>query len=231
MENDLRYFDNRTLGRNRAVMRCGESGFEYPPHSFHYSPHTSTTGPLQINDDRGVPEWELPRSYPVGYRTVHPEYIPRHLIPSQPSQACYLTSNTSSEWHRENNPRVQKPVKKEDICVMLMNKVVLCVECENPSQATVQELMELILQDDQDLSLPTSARDVFSLWLVSPIDGRICKQSSNMLQRNSIGERSLGNWGPVGHLYILESLLADASHLRPEGIHLVKEIGLPMKEG
>ncbi|GIY98694.1 FERM domain-containing protein 8 [Caerostris extrusa] len=53
---------------------------------------------------------------------------------------------------------------------MLMNKVVLCVELENSSQATVQELMELILQDDQDLSLPASARDVFfSLWLVSPM--------------------------------------------------------------
>lgn len=53
-----------------------------------------------------------------------------------------------------------------------MNKVVLCVECENPAQATVQDLMELILQDDQDLSLPASARDVFSLWLVSPMLGK-----------------------------------------------------------
>lgn len=56
---------------------------------------------------------------------------------------------------------------------MLMNKVVLCVESENPSQATVQELIELILQDDQDLSLPASARDVFSLWLVSPMLGKL----------------------------------------------------------
>lgn len=56
---------------------------------------------------------------------------------------------------------------------MLMNKVVLCVESENPAQATVQELMELILQDDQDLSLPASARDVFSLWLVSPMLGEL----------------------------------------------------------
>ncbi|GIY28768.1 FERM domain-containing protein 8 [Caerostris darwini] len=167
MENELRYFENRTVSRNRAIMRCGETGFEYPPHSFHYSPHAPSTGPLQISDDR-VPEWELPRSYPVGYRTVHPEYIPRHLIPTQPSQACYLP-NASTEWRRETNPRVQKQVKKEDICVMLMNKVVLCVELENSSQATVQELMELILQDDQDLSLPASARDVFSLWLVSPM--------------------------------------------------------------
>ncbi|KAG8179001.1 hypothetical protein JTE90_014004 [Oedothorax gibbosus] len=171
MENDLRYFDNKSLSRNRAIMRCAETGFDYP-HSFHYPPHSSTTGPLQINDDRGIPEWELPRSYPVGYRTVHPEYIPRHPIPSQ---TCYLPNTTPNEWQRDNNTntnatRTQKQqVKKEDICILLMNKVVLCVESENPSQATVQELIELILQDDQDLSLPPSARDVFSLWLVSPM--------------------------------------------------------------
>ncbi|XP_035208895.1 FERM domain-containing protein 8-like isoform X4 [Stegodyphus dumicola] len=147
-------------------MRCGETGFEYS-HTFHYSPHGAATGPLQINEDH-VSEWELPRSYPVGFRAVHPEYIPRHPIPSQPSQACYLP-NSPAQWHRDVNQRAQKHVKKEDICVMLMNKVVLCVESENPPQATVQELMELILLDDQDLSLPASARDVFSLWLVSPM--------------------------------------------------------------
>ncbi|XP_054721237.1 FERM domain-containing protein 8-like [Uloborus diversus] len=148
-------------------MRCGEATFDYPSHAFHYSPRPASTGPLQINDDR-VPEWELPRAYPVGYRTIHPEYIPRHPLPSQPTQTCYLP-NTPTEWRRESNPRPQKSIKKEDICILLMNKVVLCVESENPPQATVQELMELILQDDQDLSLPASARDVFSLWLVSPM--------------------------------------------------------------
>ncbi|KFM62647.1 FERM domain-containing protein 8, partial [Stegodyphus mimosarum] len=148
-------------------MRCGETGFEYSSHTFHYSPHGAATGPLQINEDH-VSEWELPRSYPVGFRAVHPEYIPRPPIPSQPSQTCYLP-NSPAEWHRDVNQRAQKHVKKEDICVMLMNKVVLCVESENPPQATVQELMELILLDDQDLSLPASARDVFSLWLVSPM--------------------------------------------------------------
>lgn len=150
-------------------MRCGENGFEYSPHAFHYTPHSAASGPLQINDDR-ISEWELPRSYPVGYRTVHPEYIPRHPLPSQPpTQACYLQS-TPTEWRRDTpTQRTLNPVKKEDICVILMNKVVLCVESENPPQATVQELMELILLDDQDLSLPVSARDVFSLWLVSPM--------------------------------------------------------------
>lgn len=65
--------------------------------------------PLQISDDR-VQEWELPRSYQVGYRTIHPEYIPRHALPSQPSQTCYLP-NTSTEWHRETTQRPQKQTK------------------------------------------------------------------------------------------------------------------------
>ncbi|GIY98695.1 hypothetical protein CEXT_594061 [Caerostris extrusa] len=26
MENELRYFENRTVSRNRAIMRCGETG-------------------------------------------------------------------------------------------------------------------------------------------------------------------------------------------------------------
>lgn len=69
-------------------------------------------GPLQINDDR-IPEWELPRSYPVGYRSVHPEYIPRHPLPSQPSQTCYLP-NTPNDWNRDTSAqRSQKLVKSK----------------------------------------------------------------------------------------------------------------------
>lgn len=150
-----------------VMRRGGEANFEYSPHSFHYSPHSSTTAPLQINDER-IPQWELPRSYPLGLRSIHPEYIPHRQQPSQSPQP-YNVASTTEEWRRDTPQRPQSQVKKQDICVMLMNKVVLCVETENPPQATVQELMELILQDDQDLSLPASARDVFSLWLISPV--------------------------------------------------------------
>lgn len=55
------------------------------------------------------------------------------------------------------------------MCVYLLNKVCLCVEVGNVQLATAQEIIEVIAEDESEINLPAQVKDVFALWMTSPL--------------------------------------------------------------
>ncbi|KAH9375063.1 hypothetical protein HPB48_015897 [Haemaphysalis longicornis] len=59
--------------------------------------------------------------------------------------------------------------KEQELCVYLLNKVCLCVEVGNVQLATAQEIIEVIAEDESEINLPAQVKDVFALWMTSPL--------------------------------------------------------------
>lgn len=64
------------------------------------------------------------------------------------------------------NPTILR--KKLDVCVYLMSSVGVKMEVEDGASATAAELVNTLI-DEEDLSLPRQAGEVFNLWMTSPL--------------------------------------------------------------
>ncbi|KAK7862335.1 hypothetical protein R5R35_005227 [Gryllus longicercus] len=76
-----------------------------------------------------------------------------------------LEMQMSESHHNEMNP-VQRMALS--ICVFLMSRVVIHMELEDGANATAQDLLQCVLQEEQ-LALPRLAASMFSLWMSSSI--------------------------------------------------------------
>ncbi|XP_037499426.1 putative FERM domain-containing protein FRMD8P1 isoform X3 [Rhipicephalus sanguineus] len=66
-------------------------------------------------------------------------------------------------------PPAPVPPPKQEMCVYLMNKVCLCVEVGNVQLATAHEIIDIIAEDDTEINFPAQVKDVFALWMTSPL--------------------------------------------------------------
>ncbi|XP_075555298.1 FERM domain-containing protein 8 Bili isoform X2 [Dermacentor variabilis] len=66
-------------------------------------------------------------------------------------------------------PPAPVPPPKQEMCVYLMNKVCLCVEVGNVQLATAHEIIDIIAEDDTEINFPAQLKDVFALWMTSPL--------------------------------------------------------------
>lgn len=137
-----------------------------------YSPHTNITT-LHVHGGTYHPPQQVPlggmsfyspsHSHSQSYHTTQPVRAHQSVPRYPPEYRC-----TEEEWKNNDYTGIQE-VTKQDVCIFLMNKVCLCVEAESGFQVTTQELLELIFDDDQDIALPHQARDIFTLWMSSPL--------------------------------------------------------------
>ncbi|KAL1475245.1 hypothetical protein MTO96_037437 [Rhipicephalus appendiculatus] len=85
--------------------------------------------------------------------------IPR-CLPPRPLLFCYRA--TLELRHGGGLP-------EQEMCVYLMNKVCLCVEVGNVQLATAHEIIDIIAEDDTEINFPAQVKDIFALWMTSPL--------------------------------------------------------------
>lgn len=96
----------------------------------------------------------------------------KHQHPAAPHEGSdnYMTHNCVTiipvEYPRSDN---SSPLSEQEMCVYLLNKVCLCVEVGNVQLATAQEIIEVIAEDESEINLPAQVKDVFALWMTSPL--------------------------------------------------------------
>lgn len=151
-----------------------EPYYDYSPHSYvtvipvEYSCSSETSnisGHLRQTDESRLSECDTPHRPPASYRSLHPEHIPHQSSLNRSFHSCYPSGSNTSEWNEGNN-RTQN---KKQVCVFLMNKVGLCLDVDRIQLVTAQNLLDTILDDDQEVGLPLKAREIFSLWITSPL--------------------------------------------------------------
>ncbi|XP_023222517.1 FERM domain-containing protein 8-like isoform X4 [Centruroides sculpturatus] len=151
-----------------------EPYYDYSPHSYvtvipvEYScssDASSIAGHMRQSDESRLSECDTPHRLASSYRSLHTEHIPHQPSVNRSFHSCYPSSSSSSEWN-DGSSRTQN---KRQVCVFLMNKVGLCLDVERIQQVTAQNLLDVIFEDDQEVGLPVKAREIFSLWITSPL--------------------------------------------------------------
>ncbi|KAH7941534.1 hypothetical protein HPB49_014709 [Dermacentor silvarum] len=81
----------------------------------------------------------------------------------------YMTHNCVTIIPVEYPRSDSSPLSEQEMCVYLMNKVCLCVEVGNVQLATAHEIIDIIAEDDTEINFPAQLKDVFALWMTSPL--------------------------------------------------------------
>ncbi|XP_040575680.1 putative FERM domain-containing protein FRMD8P1 [Lepeophtheirus salmonis] len=77
-----------------------------------------------------------------------------------------IQQSGNKEKFDRRNPTILR--KKLDVCIYLMSSVGIKLEVEEGSTITAAELVNTLIEEEE-LSLPRSAADVFALWMTSPL--------------------------------------------------------------
>ncbi|XP_077521668.1 FERM domain-containing protein 8-like isoform X1 [Amblyomma americanum] len=115
--------------------------------------------------DNGGPGWRILPT-PAAREHLVPPPAPAstpNLVPSPLAPAP-----AAAPQQRPVTPPPAPPPKQE-MCVYLMNKVCLCVEVDNVQLATAQEIIDIIAEEDTEINFPAQVKDVFALWMTSPL--------------------------------------------------------------
>nr|XP_037274519.1 putative FERM domain-containing protein FRMD8P1 [Rhipicephalus microplus] len=81
----------------------------------------------------------------------------------------YMTHNCVTIIPVEYPRSDSSPLSEQEVCVYLMNKVCLCVEVSNVQLATAHEIVDIIAEDDTEINFPAQVKDIFALWVTSPL--------------------------------------------------------------
>uniref|UniRef100_A0A131YJD7 FERM domain-containing protein 8 n=1 Tax=Rhipicephalus appendiculatus TaxID=34631 RepID=A0A131YJD7_RHIAP len=81
----------------------------------------------------------------------------------------YMTHNCVTIIPVEYPRSDSSPLSEQEMCVYLMNKVCLCVEVGNVQLATAHEIIDIIAEDDTEINFPAQVKDIFALWMTSPL--------------------------------------------------------------
>ncbi|XP_047110100.1 putative FERM domain-containing protein FRMD8P1 [Schistocerca piceifrons] len=104
-------------------------------------------------------EWE---------RSLHPHPHPHPHLPSSAAdrqQDCAAGKCSDVSGDDQLVSQVSPP-RFLNTCIYLMSKVVLNMEIEDGHSATVQELVQYVMQEEE-LALPRVASSIFTLWMCS----------------------------------------------------------------
>ncbi|XP_065222741.1 FERM domain-containing protein 8 isoform X2 [Planococcus citri] len=125
--------------------------YPHPPHQ--YSDHTE-----DIPSD-SVTCFSQTSNYVNEHQSIavkHREYVPNDQEPNCPNDC----NETRYEFQTNSD---KQPLS---ICVYLMNNIVLHLELEDGNNTTVTELIQFVIELE-DLLLPESAKNVFTIWMSS----------------------------------------------------------------
>uniref|UniRef100_A0A1B6CXC5 FERM domain-containing protein 8 n=1 Tax=Clastoptera arizonana TaxID=38151 RepID=A0A1B6CXC5_9HEMI len=78
----------------------------------------------------------------------------------------YEDTPHNPQWDRTNNSQADSPGQSLNVCVYLMGDIALCMELEDGTNTTVEDLVKAIVAEEQ-LGLPPSAFKMFTLWMCS----------------------------------------------------------------
>lgn len=124
------------------------------------------------------------------YSSEHPSISLKHrdYVPNDQEPTCPNDCNETRYEFQKNSDGQRKPkichfsftfascfIKYVvfvalSICVYLMNNIVLHLELEDGNNTTVTDLIQFVIELD-DLMLPESAKNVFTIWMSSGLLG------------------------------------------------------------
>lgn len=134
--------------------------------------------PLTLEPETRRPSTHMMATPPQ--TTSAPTNLPSHSMPStttasvtHPSVPQPTSHNDDYEKNNKKNEHERKGNKGRassgvEVCVFLHSRVAVRLRLEDGAKITAQELQAMVIEEE-DVSLPKQAMEVFAIWMVSPV--------------------------------------------------------------
>ncbi|XP_071525135.1 FERM domain-containing protein 8 isoform X2 [Panulirus ornatus] len=134
--------------------------------------------PLTLEPETRRPSTHMMATPPQ--TTSAPTNLPSHSLPStttasvtHPSVPQPTSHNDDYEKNNKKNEHERKGNKGRassgvEVCVFLHSRVAVRLRLEDGAKITAQELQAMVIEEE-DVSLPKQAMEVFAIWMVSPV--------------------------------------------------------------